>query len=135
MSKLLSSYYSAVLRFCRRAASVYLLQRQYQVAAVAAPKLLQQQPMILKLTPTPKLWQQQPMIILKVIPAPSLVFRHRTWKDVRLNQANTHTPSTAFRHIPPNSAGFSYTTEGALFISAQLSTDAVSAFRKVPVLI
>ena len=26
---------------------------------------------------------------------------------------------------------FSYTTEGALFISAQLSTDAVSALRKV----
>ena len=41
-----------------------------------------------------------------------------------------HTPSTAFRHLPPNSARFGYATEGALFISAQLSTDAVSAFRK-----
>ena len=30
------------------------------------------------------------------------------------------TPSTAFRHLPPNSARFSYATEGALFISAQL---------------
>ena len=30
-----------------------------------------------------------------------------------------------------NSARFSYATEGALFISAQLSTDAVSALRKV----
>ena len=42
----------------------------------------------------------------------------------------THTPSIAHRHLPPNSARFSYTTEGALFISAQLSTDAVSALRK-----
>ena len=47
----------------------------------------------------------------------------------------THTPSIAFQHLPPNSARFSYTTEGALFISAQLSTDTVSALRKVWVLI
>ena len=33
----------------------------------------------------------------------------------------THTPSIAFRHLPPNSARFSYATEVALFISAQLS--------------
>ena len=46
-----------------------------------------------------------------------------------------HTPSIAFRHLPPNSAKFVYATEGALFISAQLSTDAVSALRKVWVLI
>ena len=46
-----------------------------------------------------------------------------------------HTPSIAFRHLPPNSARFSYATEGALFICAQLSSDAVSALRKVPVLI
>ena len=46
-----------------------------------------------------------------------------------------HTPSIAFRHLPPNSARFSYATEGALFISAQLSSDAVSALRKVWVLI
>ena len=32
-----------------------------------------------------------------------------------------HTPSIAFRHLPPNSARFSYAAEGALFISAQLS--------------
>ena len=44
-------------------------------------------------------------------------------------------PSTAFRHLPPNSARFSYATEGALFIFVQLSTDAVSALRKVSVLI
>ena len=49
--------------------------------------------------------------------------------------ANPHTPSIAFRHLPPNSARFSYATEGALFISAQLSSDAVSALRKVRVLI
>ena len=36
-----------------------------------------------------------------------------------------------FRHLPPNSARFSYATEGVLFISAQLSTDAVSALRKI----
>ena len=46
-----------------------------------------------------------------------------------------HTPSAAFRHLPPNSARFGYATEGALFVSAQLSTDAVSALRKVWVLI
>ena len=32
-------------------------------------------------------------------------------------------------------ARFSYATEGALFISAQLSSDVVSALRKVPVII
>ena len=45
-----------------------------------------------------------------------------------------HTSNIAFRHLPPNSARFGYATEGALFISAQLSTDAVSALRKVWVL-
>ena len=39
------------------------------------------------------------------------------------------TPSIAFRHLTPNSARFGYATEGALFISTQLSTDAVSALR------
>ena len=48
---------------------------------------------------------------------------------------HAHTPSIAFRHLPANSARFSYATEGALFISAQLSIDAVSALRKVWVLI
>ena len=51
------------------------------------------------------------------------------------SQDGTHTPSTAFRYLPPNSARFGYATEGALFVSAQLSTDAVSALRKVWVLI
>ena len=46
-----------------------------------------------------------------------------------------HTPNMAFRHLPPDSAIFSYTSEGALFISTQLSTDAVTALRKVRVLI
>ena len=46
-----------------------------------------------------------------------------------------HTPSIAFRHPPPNSARFSYAIEGALFMSAQLSSDAVSSLRKVRVLI
>ena len=47
----------------------------------------------------------------------------------------THTSSIAFRHLPPNSARFGYTTEGTLFISVQLSSDAVSALQKVWVLI
>ena len=38
-------------------------------------------------------------------------------------------------HLPPKSARYSYATEGALFISAQLSTDVVSALRRVWVLI
>ena len=46
-----------------------------------------------------------------------------------------HTPSIAFHDLPPNAARFECATEGALFISAQLSTDAVSALRKVWVLI
>ena len=54
---------------------------------------------------------------------------------VKTGQRNGHTPSITFRHLPPNSARFGYATEGALFISAQLSTDAVSALRKVRVLI
>ena len=37
-----------------------------------------------------------------------------------VSERRCHTPSIAFRHIPPNSARFSYATEGALFISAQL---------------
>ena len=40
----------------------------------------------------------------------------------------------AFRHLPPNSARTGYATEGALFIPAQLSIDAVSALPKVWVL-
>ena len=42
-----------------------------------------------------------------------------------------HAPNIAFRHLPPNSARFSYATEGALFISAQLSTDAVGTVCRV----
>ena len=59
-------------------------------------------------------------------PPPSIASRHLP---------PTHTPSIAFRHLPPNSARFGYATEGTLFISVQLSSDAVSALRKVPVLI
>ena len=46
---------------------------------------------------------------------------------------HSHTPNTTFRHLPPKSARFIYATEEAHFISAQLSTDAVSALRKVGV--
>ena len=58
----------------------------------------------------------------------------QTWTLSPIFLRQTHTPSTAFRHLPPNSARFSYAIEGALFISAQLSSDAVSALRKVRVL-
>ena len=49
------------------------------------------------------------------------VHRDRTDCISRDGEPRTHTPSTAFRHSPPNSARFSYATEGAFFISAQLS--------------
>ena len=45
-----------------------------------------------------------------------------------------HTPSIAFRYLPPNSARIGYATKGALFISAQLSTYGVNALRKIWVL-
>ena len=60
---------------------------------------------------------------------------HRRGQRPPKGSGTNHTPSIAFRHLPPNSARFSYATEGAFFISAQLSTDAVSALRKVRVLI
>ena len=34
--------------------------------------------------------------------------------QVCVREGVNHTPSTAFRHPPPNSARFSYVTEGAL---------------------
>ena len=46
-----------------------------------------------------------------------------------------HSDTAVLRHLPPNTAIIDYATEGALFISSQLSTDAVSALRKVWVLI
>ena len=49
---------------------------------------------------------------------------------VGIIHGRSHTPSIAFRHLPPNSARFSYATEGAFFISAQLSSDAVR-FRRI----
>ena len=50
-------------------------------------------------------------------------------------EGRNYTPSIAFRHLPPSSARIGYATERALFISAQLSTDAVSSLRKVWVLL
>ena len=47
----------------------------------------------------------------------------------------TGSPGRTLRRLHPNSARFSYVTEGALFISAQVSSDAVSAIQKVRVLI
>ena len=48
-----------------------------------------------------------------------------TWPAAKVG-GHSHTPSIAFRHPSPNSARFSYATEGALFISTQLSSNAVS---------
>ena len=53
------------------------------------------------------------------------------WEGGETAEGASHTPSIAFQHLPPNSARYGYTTKGALFISAQLSTDAVSALRNV----
>ena len=62
--------------------------------------------------------------------------RKRDGDRERRGLGDGHSPSIAFRHLPPNSARFSYATEGALdFICGQLSSDAVSALRKVRVLI
>ena len=52
-----------------------------------------------------------------------------------LRQYCGHTPTVTVWHLPPNSARFGYANDGALFISAQLSTDTVSALGKVWVLI
>ena len=38
-------------------------------------------------------------------------------QERRTGHGMLHTPSTAFRHLPPNSARFGYASEGALFIS------------------
>ena len=87
--------------------------------------------------PPPPLFQQRPADTESSIPprrpgdAPLHHQSHRYSRDC---DDDTHTLSTAFRHLPPNSARFGYATEGALFISAQLSTDAVSALRKLRVL-
>ena len=61
--------------------------------------------------------------------------RNLTAKSAVLGDAPIHTPSIAFGHLPPNSARTGYATKGALFISTQLSTDAVSALWKVWVLV
>ena len=58
-------------------------------------------------------------------------FSNKFMDTLPLGHWSWHTPSIAFRHLPPNSARTGYATEGALFISAQLSTDAVSDLPKV----
>ncbi len=40
-----------------------------------------------------------------------------TLRLIQDGEPRTHTPSIAFRHLPPNSARFSYATEGALLNS------------------
>ena len=77
--------------------------------------------------PVPSL--QTPSIPFRYFPVPSSKLR------ASLSGTFLQTPSIAFRHLHPNSARNGYATEGALFISAQMSTDAVSALRKVRVLI
>ena len=49
----------------------------------------------------------------------------RVWRKVpesdarSVGEGSIHTPSIAFRHLPPNSARVMYSLEGALFLSAQ----------------
>ena len=64
----------------------------------------------------------------------SLPCPHTLYSWLR-SHPHPHTPSIAFRNLPPNSARTGYATEGALFVSVQLSTDAVGALRKVWLLI
>ena len=51
-----------------------------------------------------------------------LVYAPHAFVEVALGAENSealcHTQSITFQHLPPNSARFSYATEGALFISA-----------------
>ena len=66
----------------------------------------------------------------------SIAFRHlpplNAFRHLPPLNAFWHLPPlNAFRHLPSNSARSGYATEGALFISAQLSTDAANALRKV----
>ena len=70
----------------------------------------------------------------KRIAAISITSCTRDWVAYVHVHTHTHTPSTVFWHLPPNSARFGYATEGAHFIKAQLSTNVVSAIRKVWVL-
>ena len=52
---------------------------------------------------------------------PSTAFRHLPPNSGRFSYATEgalHTPTTAFRHLPPNSARFSYATEEALYLRA-----------------
>ena len=56
--------------------------------------------------------------------------------DAKLSPGCAYTSNVAFRHLPPNAVRTGYATaQGALFISAQLSTDTNDALRKVSVLI
>ena len=57
------------------------------------------------------------------------------WPGLNASDVSHHTPSLAFRHLPPNSARSGYVTEGALFISVQLPADAVRELRKVQVVV
>ena len=60
---------------------------------------------------------------------------HRRGQRPPKGLGTNHTPSIAFRHPPPNYARFIVTPLKGHSISAQLSSDAVSALRKVLVLI
>ena len=62
-------------------------------------------------------------------PTPLYTFKAHIPCMRRFCVRSCHTPSTTFQHLPPNSARFSYATEGALFISAQLSTDTAPSER------
>ena len=58
-----------------------------------------------------RVWSQLQALVYDILPSPTAVFSYVIGSC----------------HLPPNSARYSYATEGALFISAQLSSDAVSA--------
>ena len=62
-------------------------------------------------------------------------FKWTTPTREKERQTASHNPTTASRHLPPNSARIDYGHRRALCISSQLSTGAACAFLKVWVLL
>ena len=78
---------------------------------------------------------QKPGMVMKpFLPYTCTDLSHDLHKSTFIPLWLRHTLSITFRQLPPNSARFSYATEGALFISMQLSSNVVSALQKVQVL-
>ena len=66
--------------------------------------------------------REQPVVCFITATATTLLRDYTLFQGLGRWLLTPHTPSIAFRHLPLNSARTGYPTEGALFISAQLST-------------